>query len=123
MSTVKRHSIFLLLNGTLGPFLTGVAVATFFTGSQFSLNQMNQVKWETQWHGLEALLNIKNLALGFAVLFLVKINGLLYIINTVEEEKVISLALKKLIFNIIPFLFFFLFFIITLLGSDGFAAV
>ena len=118
----ETFDFFLLLNGTLGPFLTGVAVATFFTGSQFSLNQMNQVKWETQWHGLEALLNIKNLALGFAVLFLVKINGLLYIINTVEEEKVISLALKKLIFNTIPFLFFFLFFIITLLVSDGFAA-
>src|SRR5659263_39880 len=55
---------FLFINGSLGPFLIGVAVATFFTGSQFSLNQMNQVKWETPWHGLEALLNIKNLALG-----------------------------------------------------------
>lgn len=118
----KTFDFFLLLNGSLGPFLIGVAVATFFTGSKFSLNEMNQVKWETQWHGLEALLNFKNLALGFAVLFLVRINGLLYIINSVEEENVIASAYKKLIFNTIPFLMFFLFFITTLLISIGFAA-
>jgi cytochrome d ubiquinol oxidase subunit II len=112
---------FLLLNGSLGPFLIGVAVATFFTGSQFSLNQMNQVKWETPWHGLEALLNIKNLALGLAVLFLVRINGLLYIINTINEEKILGNAQKKLIFNTIPFLAFFLFFVISILLSTGFA--
>jgi len=113
---------FLLINGSLGPFLIGVAVATFFTGSQFSLNQMNQVKWETPWHGLEVLLNVKNLALGFAVLFLARINGLLYIINTIDEEEVIRLAQKKLIYNAIPFLVYFLFFVISILLSDGFAA-
>jgi cytochrome d ubiquinol oxidase subunit II len=113
---------FLFLNGSLGPFLTGVAVATFFTGSQFSLNQMNQGKWETPWHGLEALLNIKNLALGLAVLFLVRINGLLYFINTIDEEKIIKNAHKKLIFNTIPFLAFFIFFVVTIMVSEGFAA-
>ena len=118
----ETFDFFLLLNGSLGPFLIGVAVATFFTGSQFSLNQMNQVKWETSWHGLEALLNIRNLALGLTVLFLVRINGLLYIINTINEEKISINAHKKLIFNAIPFLVFFLFFIIFLLFSNGFAA-
>lgn len=113
---------FLLLNGSLGPFLIGVAVATFFTGSQFSLNQMNQVKWETPWHGLEALLNIKNFALGLAVLFLVRINGLLYIINTIDQEEIIKHAHKKLIFNTILFLVFFLFFVTAILVSDGYAA-
>jgi cytochrome d ubiquinol oxidase subunit II len=83
---------------------------------------MNQVKWETQWHGLEALLNFKNLALGFAVLFLVRINGLLYIINSVEGENVNASAHRKLIINTIPFLLFFLFFITTLLISTGYAA-
>lgn len=118
----RTFDFFLLLNGSLGPFLIGVAVATFFTGSRFSLNEMNQVKWETQWHGLEALLNFKNLALGFAVLFLVRINGLLYIISTIEEENLIASAHKKLIFNTVLFLIFFLFFIIALLISTGFAA-
>ncbi|MBA4322053.1 MAG: cytochrome d ubiquinol oxidase subunit II [Odoribacter sp.] len=112
---------FLLLNGSLGPFLIGVVVATFFTGSQFSLNQMNQVKWETPWHGLEALLNIKNLTLGFAVLLLARINGLLYIINTIDEGKINFNARKKLILNTILFLIFFLVFVIGILVSEGFA--
>lgn len=113
--------LFLFLNGSLGPFLIGVAVATFFTGSRFTLNDMFQVKWETQWHGLEALLNIKNLALGFAILFLARINGILFIINTLEEQEIKEHALNKLIFNTFLFLFFFLFFIVSILISDGFA--
>ena len=112
---------FLILNGFMGPFLIGVAVATFFTGAQFSLNIMNQVKWETPWHGLEATLNIKNLALGFAVLFLVRVNGLLYIINTIDDEAITTLSRKKLIFNAVLFLLFFLFFVIAILVSEGYA--
>jgi len=113
--------VFLFLNGSLGPFLIGVAVATFFTGSQFSLNEMNQVKWETPWHGLEALLNGRNLALGLAVLFLARTNGLLYLINTIDDPALVSRSVNKLIINAIAFLVFFLFFVITLLVSAGFA--
>jgi cytochrome d ubiquinol oxidase subunit II len=118
----KTFDIFLFLNGSLGPFLIGTAVATFFTGSQFSLNGMNQVHWTTQWYGLEALLNVRNLALGFAVLFLARINGLLYLINTIDDKALIKRSEKKLILNSIPFLLFFLFFIVSLLMSTGFAA-
>jgi cytochrome d ubiquinol oxidase subunit II len=118
----KTFDLFLFLNGSLGPFLIGAAVATFFTGSRFSLNRMNQVQWATSWYGLEALLNIRNLALGFAVLFLARINGLLYIINTIDDEALIKRSGKKLILNSIPFLLFFLFFVISLLFSTGFAA-
>ncbi len=113
---------FLLLNGSLGPFLIGVAVATFFTGSQFSLSNMNQVKWETPWHGLEAVVNAKNLALGFSVLFLARTNGLLYIINSIDEEDIRRRAHNKLLFNSVAFLVCFLFFIVAILVSDGFAA-
>jgi cytochrome d ubiquinol oxidase subunit II len=118
----ETFDFFLLLNGSLGPFLIGVAVATFFTGSRFSLNNMNQVKWETPWHGLEAVLNIKNLALGFAVLFLSRINGLLYIINSIGEDNIKVYAHKKLIYNTFAFLLSFLFFVTAILVSDGFAA-
>jgi cytochrome d ubiquinol oxidase subunit II len=83
---------------------------------------MYQVKWETPWHGLEAVLNIKNLALGFAVLFLARINGLLYIINSLDEEEIKERAHKKLICNTFTFLLFFLFFVVAILVSDGFAA-
>jgi cytochrome d ubiquinol oxidase subunit II len=118
----KTFDIFLFLNGSLGPFLIGVAVATFFTGSAFSLNSMKQVQWGSQWYGLEALLNIRNLALGFAVLFLARINGLLYIINTIKDEVLVGRSRKKLIMNSIIFLVFFLFFVVSLLISTGFAA-
>jgi len=118
----ETFDFFLILNGYMAPFLIGVAVATFFTGSQFSLSTLNHVKWETPWHGLEAVLNIKNLALGFAVLFLVRLNGLLYIINTVDDDSIFLHAHKKVIFNTIPFLVFFLCFVISILISKGFAA-
>jgi cytochrome d ubiquinol oxidase subunit II len=117
----KTFDVFLFLNGSLGPFLIGVAVATFFTGAQFSLNEMNQVKWATPWHGLEALLNGRNLALGFAVLFLARTNGLLYLINSVDDRELAELSGSKLLMNAIVFLVFFLFFVITLLVSRGFA--
>jgi len=117
----KTFDVFLFLNGSLGPFLIGVAVATFFTGSQFSLNEMNQVKWETPWHGLEALINGRNLALGLAILFLARTNGLLYLINTIDDPALVDRSVNKLIMNAIAFLVFFLFFVITLLVSEGFA--
>lgn len=117
----KTFDLFLFLNGSLGPFLIGVAVATFFTGSRFSLGVMYQVNWGTQWYGLESLLNIRNLALGFAVLFIARINGLLYIINTIDDDELNARSVRKLILNSIPFLIFFLFFLISLLLSEGFA--
>jgi cytochrome d ubiquinol oxidase subunit II len=82
---------------------------------------MNQVKWETPWHGLEALLNGRNLALGLAVLFLSRTNGILYIINSVEDSELEERARRKLLMNAITFLVFFLFFVITLILSEGFA--
>jgi len=118
----KTFDLFLFLNGSLGPFLIGAAVATFFTGSMFSLNRMNQVQWSTPWYGLEALLNIRNLALGLVVLFLARINGLLYIINTIDDEALVKKSGKGLILNSIPFLLSFLYFVITLLISKGYAA-
>lgn len=117
----KTFDIFLFLNGSLGPFLIGTALGTFFTGSQFRLNIMNQVQWCTPWHGLEALLNGKNIALGLAILFLARTNGLLYIINSVDDEELVDTSIKKLIMNSISFLAFFLFFIVALLLSSGYA--
>jgi cytochrome bd ubiquinol oxidase subunit II len=117
----KTFDIFLFLNGSLGPFLIGVAVSTFFTGAMFRLNQMNQVQWATSWYGLEALLSVRNLSLGLAVLFLARINGLLYLINTLEDDELLTRAFKSVIVNSIPFLVFFLFYVISLLVSDGFS--
>jgi cytochrome d ubiquinol oxidase subunit II len=117
----KTFDIFLFINGSLGPFLLGTAVATFFTGSPFMIDIMKRVQWESPWHGLEALINGRNVALGLAVLFLARTNGLLYIINSIEDKELLDRAQKKTIVNSISFLVFFLFFIITLFISEGFA--
>lgn len=117
----NTFDVFLFLNGALGPFLIGTAVGTFFTGSLFNLNSMNNVQWANGWHGLEALINGRNLALGLSVLFLTRVNGLLYIINTIDDNELFTRSVKKLVVNSISFLVFFLFFLITLLISEGYA--
>jgi cytochrome d ubiquinol oxidase subunit II len=118
----RTFDMFLFLNGSLGPFLIGVEVATFFTGAMYSLNLINQVRWATPWYGLEALLSLRNLSLGFAVLFLVRINGILYLINTIDDEALLKRSVRGVTVNSIPFLIFFLFFVVSLLVSKGFAA-
>ena len=115
----KTFDIFLFINGSLGPLLIGTAVATFFTGAMFTLNNENQVQWQTKWYGLEALLDIRNIALGFAVLFLARINGLLYLINTIDDESLRKRSVRRVTWNTIPFLVFFLFFVAAILLSDG----
>jgi len=118
----KTFDIFLFINGSLGPLLIGIAVATMFTGAMFTLSNENQVHWETKWYGLEALMDIRNIALGFAVLFLARVNGLLYLINTIDDESLRKRSVKRVTWNTIPFLISFLFFIIAILLSDGLVA-
>lgn len=117
----KTYEIFLFINGALGTLLIGTAVGTFFTGSEFYVNEFNLSQWKTPFHGLEAVLNIQNIALGFTVLFLARVLGVLYLINTVDNEKVLLRARKQVWYNAIPFVVFFLFFAIRLLFIDGFA--
>ncbi|MGM0667078.1 MAG: cytochrome d ubiquinol oxidase subunit II [Bacteroidota bacterium] len=117
----KTFDIFLFINGALGPLLIGIAVATFFTGANYSLNEMNNVKWATPWHGLEAVLSLRNLSLGIAVLFLARLLGLMYIINSIDDSELIAKARKKAVINVVPFLAGFLYFVISLFVSEGFA--
>ncbi len=113
---------FLFVNGCLGPFLTGVAVATFFTGSDFSLDLFNRVTWGSGWHGLEALVNPVNLLLGLTVIFLARVLGLMYLSSTIDESDLIAAIKKALVRNAIPFLVFFLTFTGCLLLAKGFMA-
>lgn len=113
---------FLFINGCLGPFLIGVAVATFFTGSDFSLDLFNSVRWGSGWHGLEALINPVNLLLGFAVLFLVRVLGLMYLYNTIEDDDMSHAIFKRMPWNAIPFLAFFLAFAACIILGRGYMA-
>jgi len=117
----KTFEIFLIINGFLGTLLIGTAVGTFFNGAEFSLNELNNVNWETPWRGLEAVLTFHNVALGLTIFFLSRILGLLYFIFTVDHEEIVSRSRKQLLYNTIPFLVFFLYFVIRLLVKEGFA--
>ncbi|MBW8326408.1 MAG: cytochrome d ubiquinol oxidase subunit II [Prolixibacteraceae bacterium] len=117
----KTYEIFLFLNGLLGPLLIGTAVGTFFNGAMFSLDDMNRVTWGTPFRGLEAVLTFHNLALGLAVLFLSRVLGLLYFMNSIENTAIYERSKIQLLYNTVPFLVFFLYFVIALLFKDGFA--
>ena len=117
----KTFDIFLFINGALSPLLIGTAVGTFFTGSEFSVDQFNFGQWETRWHGLEAVLSFRNLSLGIAVLFLARLLGLMYLINSIDDDELITQVRKRIVINLFPFLAAFLYFAVSLLLADGFA--
>jgi cytochrome bd ubiquinol oxidase subunit II len=70
---------------------------------------------------LEAVLTIHNVALGLAVFFLARILGLLYFIFTVDNQAIVTRSKKQTLVNAVPFLVFFLYFLIWLLLKEGFA--
>jgi len=124
----KTFDTFLTLNGVLAPLLLGVAVATFFFGADFSFNPSRIVNrssnylystWNSPWHGLEALSDIRNVVLGIAVLFLARTLGLLYMINSIADEDIVAKARKRLVPNATVFLICFLAFLFFLLTADG----
>lgn len=117
----RTYETFLLINGALGTILIGAAVGTFFTGSQFSVSNLNTSRWETPYHGLEAALNLINLSLGLAVFFLARVLGILYFMNNVKNDNIFERSKKQLWYNAIPFLVFFLAFVVALLLKKGFA--
>ncbi len=123
----KIFEAFLFINGLLGTILIGTAVATFFTGSMFSLDDMNRVTWESPFRGLELAFSFGryetyiNLSLGLAVFFLARSLGILYILNSINDEELSVRARKKLWNNAFSFLVLFLFFLVNILLRDGFA--
>jgi len=117
----KTYEIFLFINGLLGTVLLGAAVSTFFTGSKFSVNDMNFSQWETATHGLEAAFNVQNLALGLTVFFLSRTLAVLFFIQNVDHPEIIERAKKQLWYDAIPFVVFFLLFTFMLILKDGFA--
>ena len=100
----KTYETFLFINGLIGTIFIGTAVATFFTGSMFSVNDMNQSQWENSLRGIEAAFNLHNLSLGLAVFFLARVLGLLYFINTIDNESIIERSKRHLLYNSVPFL-------------------
>lgn len=125
----KTYRWFLVINGFLAPLILGVAVSTFFTGSEFIVQKNNLAElgapivsiWTGAAHGLEALLNWRNLLLGLAVLELSRCLALLYFINNIEDENLEQYSGLRLWADGIAFVLFFVAWLISILVADGFA--
>ncbi|MBR5989404.1 cytochrome d ubiquinol oxidase subunit II [Prevotella aff. ruminicola Tc2-24] len=121
----------LTFNGIVGPLLLGAAVATFFEGSNFLIVKDNLVtegiitpiisRWANTSHGLDALLNPWVLVLGFAVVFLTRVLGILYVMNNVADEDIRSRGSVRLIGSAVPFLILFVGYFVHLLLKEGYA--
>lgn len=124
----KTYDAFLFVNGVLAPVLIGAAVGTFFTGSEFSVERINITnvsdpiisRWQMATHGLEAALNLTNLALGLAIFFLARVLALLYFINNIDHQEIVNRSAKQLKMCSVAFLVFFLLFVGLLLTREGF---
>lgn len=125
----KTFQVCLIINGVVGPLLLGGAVATFFDGSNFVVDKMNITnslqpvisRWANASCGLDALLDVFNLLLGIAVLFLARVLGLLYMVNNISDDVLQKRMRRSLVWNAGLFLVFFLAFFIHVLLKDGFA--
>ena len=126
------YDVFLLINGIVGVVLIGVAVGTFFTGADFRVDKANLYDdlsmpiistWQNPWHGLEAVLDWRNLLLGITLFFLARVQALLvvatlcadgYQFNSVSGE--ISVRAYKYFYNLMemPWVLF-----LFLLGVAG----
>ncbi|MFA6677170.1 MAG: cytochrome d ubiquinol oxidase subunit II [Bacteroidales bacterium] len=116
----KTYEVMLFINGLIATIFIGTAVATFFTGSDFTISDINQSYWGNSFHGIEAAFNIKNLCLGITIFFLSRILAILYFINTINHDKILARTKKALIINGSIFLVFFLVFMAMLLFGPGF---
>lgn len=125
----RTYQYFLVANGIIGPVLLGAAVATFFNGSNFVVSKGNITQeampvisqWANGWHGLDALLDLWNVVLGLAVLFLSRCLGILYFINNVSAVELLPRFRRRLMIESVCFVVFFVPFVIYVLLKDGFA--
>ena len=93
----KTYQTFLVINGFIAPFLVGVVVATFFTGSNFLVDKSNIgelsmpviSQWANNSRGFDMLASFWNISLGLAVFFLARILGALYFINNIDDDELI----------------------------------
>ncbi|MEG1649374.1 MAG: cytochrome d ubiquinol oxidase subunit II [Rikenellaceae bacterium] len=127
----KTYEWFLILNGVFGTILLGAAVGTLFTGGNFIVERANIgdlggnlsiSQWQTPWHGLEAVTDFRNVALGLAVLFLSRMVAIHYFFNNIDNKEIKEQSKKPLIVSSALFLLFFLTFLISIMLSKGYAA-
>jgi len=117
----RTYEIFMFLNGTVGVLLIGAAVGTFFTGSNFTLNEFNLVKWMHPLRGLEAAFSLFNLAFGIFLVFLARTLGALYLANSLDHEVLVPRLKVSSFNNLLCALPFLLYILVSLVLMDGYA--
>lgn len=83
----RTYEMFLFINGSVGIILIGIAVGTLFTGGNFVKDDMNLSSWTLKTYGLEGVLNPFNVALGFTLFFLARVQAELYFLNNIAEKR------------------------------------
>ncbi len=119
----RAYEIFLFVNGSVGILLIGAAVGTFFTGSNFTLNEYNFVFWTHPLRGLEAAFSLFNLSLGLFLVFNARILGAMYLINNIDftGHQDLEIRTRKAVFvNLLCGLPFLLYVLLNLVFMDGF---
>ncbi|HIY47968.1 MAG TPA: cytochrome d ubiquinol oxidase subunit II [Candidatus Alistipes faecigallinarum] len=125
----RTFDIFLMINGLLGPLLLGMAVGTLFTGAPFTVDRLNLAnaggdavvisQWTTPWHGLDAVANPRNWALGLSVALLSMILACQFLAHDVDDETIrlhIRGCLRRLAGG---FVTLFVIWLLCLLMADG----
>lgn len=119
----KTYELFLFINGSVGILLIGAAVGTFFTGSNFTLNDMNQVAWTHPLRGVEAAFSLFNLSLGLFLVFNARVLGAMYLVNNIDFKGAKELEArirKSCLTSFLCSLPFLLYVVVGLVLFDGF---
>jgi cytochrome d ubiquinol oxidase subunit II len=117
----KTYEIFLFINGSVGILLIGAALGTFFTGSNFILNEYNLVRWTHPLRGLEAAFSLFNLSFGLFLVFLARTLGALYLANNLAHHSLVSRLKNSGFNNLLCALPFLLYLLVSLVLMDGYA--
>lgn len=128
----RTYQNFLLINGIGAPLFLGVAVASFFTGSQFVLNSdptsgILTPQWMGGFGGLELAFDLSNyttyinLSLGVALVFLTRVLGAMFIKGNIDSPEIIARTAKTVRHEAPFFLLFFVFFLLNVLLRIGYA--
>ncbi len=124
------YNVLLVVNGIGAPLLIGTAVGTMFTGAEFTVNRANLSiiggesaisQWASPWYGLEALADMRNICLGLALVFLSRMLAAQYFMNDIDDKTLFGRSRKAMLINAVPFVIFFVAFLLSILLSDGWA--
>ncbi len=123
MLGTKTYELFMFINGSIGILLIGAAIGTFFTGSNFTLNEFNVVTWTTPLRGLEAAFSLFNLSLGLFLVFNARSLGAMYLINSIDFKTVPEMEgriRRSCLISFLCSLPFLVYIVLSLIFRDGY---